>query len=100
MLMINTIISPVTSSSQSQPLSLEAIKQEKILDKAKEFEAVFIAESLKFAHIGMPKGEEGSDTLITDTFDGFMGRALADNIMSQGGFGLAEQIAKSLLLKI
>lgn len=98
--MINPVISPVTPTLEAQPLSPEAVKQEKIRDKAKEFEAVFIAESLKFAHIGMPKGEEGSDTLITDTFDGFMSRALADNIMGQGGFGLAEQIVKSLLMKV
>ena len=69
----------------------------KIHEKAKEFESIFIAESLKHANIGMPKDPEIGGSLITDTFDSFMNRALADSIMDQGGFGLAEHISKSLL---
>jgi len=70
---------------------------DKIHEKAKEFESVFIAESLKHAKIGMPKDPEIGGSLITDTFDSFMNRALADNIMDQGGFGLAKHISDSLL---
>ncbi|MEM6603755.1 MAG: hypothetical protein AAF621_06865 [Pseudomonadota bacterium] len=74
-----------------------AWKEEQIDKKSKEFEAVFIAESLKHAKIGMPKDSELQGTLVTDTFDSFMTRALADSIVEQGGFGLAEHIKKSLL---
>ena len=73
------------------------ISKKKIHEKAKEFESVFIAESLKQAKIGMPKDPEIGGSLITDTFDSFMNRALADNIMDQGGFGLAKHISESLL---
>lgn len=69
----------------------------KIHEKAKEFESIFIAESLKHAKIGMPKDPEIGGSLVTDTFDSFMNRALADSIMEQGGFGLAEHISESLL---
>lgn len=67
-----------------------------IENKAKEFESVFISESLKHAEIGMPKDPLIQNSLITDTFDGFMTRALADQIVEQGGFGLSEHIEAAL----
>ena len=80
----------------NKSVSSQSIKS-KIEEKAKEFESVFIAESLKHANIGMPKDPEIGGSLITDTFDSFMNRALADSIMEQGGFGLAKHITESLI---
>lgn len=64
--------------------------------KAKEFEEVFIADFLKNAKIGMADSSLVSDTKITDTFSTFMNKALAEIIVSQGGFGLTEHITNSL----
>lgn len=65
--------------------------------KAKEFEEIFIADSLKNAKIGMMDSSLVGDTKITDTFSTFMNKALAEIIVSQGGFGLTEQISQSLM---
>lgn len=94
---------PLTTQTASLPLNITKPPMaqsdkvaDKIHEKAKEFESVFIAESLKHAKIGMPKDPEIGGSLITDTFDSFMNRALADSIMDQGGFGLAKHISDSL----
>lgn len=94
----NNIINPLSSpASQKAGIDKDAQIDKKILEKAQEFESVFIAESLKQAHIsGMPKSS-GGDTLITDTFDSFMNKAIADGIVKKGGFGIAEHIAKALI---
>jgi Rod binding domain-containing protein len=65
--------------------------------KAKEFEEIFIADSLKNAKIGMADSSLVSDTKITDTFSTFMNKALAETIVSQGGFGLTEHITNALI---
>ena len=87
--------------------SLRANKNTKALDgisspevikaKAREFEEIFIADSLKNAKIGMTDSSLVGDTKITDTFSTFMNKALAEIIVSQGGFGLTEHITQSLL---
>lgn len=69
----------------------------KAQEKSKEFEAVFIAEMLKFAQIGMPKlGESGGPSEV-EAFEGFMREAYADAIVKRGGFGLAESVAKTMI---
>ena len=92
------LINPIQAyKPKESALDTDNPEHKKIIEKSKEFESVFIAETLKFAKIGgMPKSN-GGDTLVTDTFDGFMNKALAEGIVKQGGFGLADSIAKNLL---
>jgi Rod binding domain-containing protein len=71
--------------------------QEQITAKAREFEEIFIADILKNAQIGMTDSSLVQDTKITDTFSTFMNKALAETIVSQGGFGLTEKISQSLM---
>ena len=64
--------------------------------KAKEFEEVFIADSLKHAKLGM-SGFSMGDTTITDTFSTFMNKSIAEIIVSQGGIGLTDHITQSMI---
>ncbi len=75
----------------------DIVMRQAIEAKAKEFEEIFIADSLKNAKIGMADSSLVSDTKITDTFSTFMNKALAETIVSQGGFGLTEHITHALL---
>lgn len=92
------IQSQVQGKSEAQSLALDGVSSPEIIKaKAQEFEEIFIADSLKNAKIGMTDSSLIGDTKITDTFSSFMHKALAETIVSQGGFGLSEHIANSLL---
>jgi Rod binding domain-containing protein len=89
------------NKTELQKQSYQAIDgvstKEQITKKAREFEEIFIADILKNAKIGMVDSSLVSDTKITDTFSTFMNKALAETIVSQGGFGLTKQISNSLM---
>jgi Rod binding domain-containing protein len=97
---IDTPITATLSAKDTQKVTkaLDGVSSRQAIEaKAKEFEEIFIADSLKNAKIGMADSSLVSDTKITDTFSTFMNQALAKVIVSQGGFGLTEHITQSLL---
>jgi Rod binding domain-containing protein len=93
--MMNINIAPPINQNLK---ALDGVSSRKDIEaKAKEFEEIFIADSLKNAKIGMADSSLVGDTKITDTFSTFMNKALSEIIVSQGGFGLAKHITQSLL---
>lgn len=95
--MINNSYNTVLQNTNSLQAIDGKSAPEDIIQKAKEFEEVFIADFLKNAKIGMADSSLVSDTKITDTFSTFMNKALSEIIMSQGGFGLAQHVTNSLV---
>lgn len=89
--MMNSVrVASMPSSPAKAPTSEEALR-----GKAKELEASFLAEMLKYAGLGKPldsfgggAGEEQFASFLCDEY----GRAMAD----AGGIGLAESIFHSL----
>jgi|GEM_PF-5677259 len=91
-------ITPPQSVPVTKAIAIDGVSsQEHIEQKAREFEEIFIADSLKHAKIGMMDSSLVSDKKITDTFSSFMNKALAETIVSQGGFGLTKQITQALI---
>jgi len=94
---------PITAINKPEAIEKKGVPLDgtsthaQIKAKAREFEEIFIADSLKNAKIGMTDSSLVGDTKITDTFSTFMNQALAETIVSQGGFGLTEQITQSLM---
>jgi len=63
---------------------------------ARKLESSFIAEMLKSAGVGKPRDAFGGGA-GEDGFSSFLTNAQAEKIVDSGGFGLSEQIYKSLL---
>ncbi|MHA7872233.1 MAG: rod-binding protein [Hyphococcus sp.] len=64
------------------------------MEKAREFEAVFIAQMLKFS--GMDKALTQNSGFGGDAFSTMMLEQYAQKIIDNGGFGLADQIYEQL----
>ncbi len=60
------------------------------MEKAREFETVFVAQMLKYS--GMDKAISQESGFGGDAFSGMMLEQYARGIVDNGGFGLAEKI--------
>ena len=90
--MVNTV--GLSSALPAAPARTQA-SEDQLREKAKELEASFLAEMLKYSGVGKPLdsfgggvGEEQFASFLCDEY----GRAMAD----AGGIGLAESIFHSL----
>ncbi len=87
------ILSTQSTPPNATPSSVEEI-DERIMEKAREFETVFVAQMLK--HSGMDKAISQESGFGGDAFSGMMLEQYARNIIDNGGFGLAEKIYDQL----
>ncbi|WDI31548.1 rod-binding protein [Hyphococcus flavus] len=69
-------------------------RDEEIRAKAKEFEAVFIAEML--SHAGLDKAVSENSGHGGEAFSRMLVEAYAEQLADKGGFGLADQIYRQL----
>jgi len=70
-------------------------KQTKILDRAREFESVFVAQMLKYS--GLEKAISGQGGFGGEAYSGLLLEQYANKIVQNGGFGLTEHIYEQLL---
>lgn len=68
----------------------------RLMEKAKEMEAVFLSEMLAHAGLGESSAEFGGGP-GEDQFASFLRNAQARSIVDQGGLGLAETIFSALI---
>ena len=84
-----------TQSATLNPTSAPVEEvDERIMEKAREFETVFVAQMLKYS--GMEKAISQESGFGGDAFSGMMLEQYARNIIDNGGFGLAEKIYSQL----
>ncbi|QHQ36438.1 rod-binding protein [Algicella marina] len=81
---------PPAGSSGTQP-----DRQEQLTNKAKEFEAAFLAEMLKAAGVGKPLQTFGGGA-GEEAFSGFLVQEYANQVVATGGLGLAASIVNAL----
>ncbi|MEM9705450.1 MAG: rod-binding protein [Pseudomonadota bacterium] len=69
-------------------------RDRELMETAKEFESVFIAEMLK--HSGLTEAIASDGGAGGDAFSSFLVQEYAQALSEQGGFGLAETIYRQL----
>jgi len=87
-------ILPTQAPSMTPPSNNNEGVDERIMEKAREFETVFVAQMLKYS--GMDKAISQESGFGGDAFSGMMLEQYAHNIVDKGGFGLAEKIYDQL----
>lgn len=87
------ILQTQSQPPNANPSASEEV-DERIMEKAREFETVFVAQMLKYS--GMDKAISQESGFGGDAFSGMMLEQYARNIIDNGGFGLAEQIYSQL----
>ena len=87
------ILQTQSTPQDANPSVIEEV-DERIMEKAREFETVFVAQMLK--HSGMDKAISQESGFGGDAFSGMMLEQYARNIIDNGGFGLAEKIYSQL----
>lgn len=89
--------SPLSNQSAiKMPNAPEATGHQDALMKetARKFEAAFIKQMLDYSGMSDALGTEGNAT--TESFASFVLEKVADDMVAQGGFGLADQIYQQL----
>ncbi len=84
---------PRLSPPPSHPPEKPA-KDERLMQQAREFEAVFIAQMLK--HSGLAKAISSDSGFGGDAFSSMLLEQYAEKMTEKGGFGLAEHIYNQL----
>ncbi len=77
------------------PFTAPAPKQTALMDAAKDLEAAFLAEMLKFSGLGMTPTDFGGGP-GEDQFASFLHAAQAEVMVDAGGIGLAESLYEAL----
>lgn len=83
-------ITPLQTPSTPVPSQKTDGVDERIMEKAREFEAVFVAQMLNYT--GMGKALSKDSGFGGDAFSSMMLEQYARKIVDNGGFGLAEKI--------
>ncbi len=93
--MVNTelIIAPTAKPTASSIPERKA----QILEQAREFESVFIAQMLKYS--GLEKAISSQGGFGGEAYSSLLLEQYAGKIVDNGGFGLAENIYEQLLKK-
>lgn len=91
---MSTVIAPLQALASTAPGQEKESVDPLAMEKAREFEAVFIAQMLKFS--GMDKAISQNSGFGGDAFSGMMLEQYARKIVDNGGFGLADQIYAQL----
>lgn len=74
----------------------EVARQDRLMDKARDLEAAFLAEMLAHAGLGAVEGEF-SGGIGEEQFASFLREAQAKAIVEKGGIGLAEHLFQSMV---
>lgn len=82
-------IGPKTIQSPAPPAH-----DERLLKQAQEFEAVFVAQMLKYG--GFADALSQNSGFGGEAFSSLLLEAYAENIVERGGFGIAEKIYQQL----
>ena len=75
----------------------EAVRDDALMRKAREFEAVFVAQMLQQS--GLSEAFSGDSGFGGEAFASMLTEQYANEIVDSGGFGLAEHIYKQLVDK-
>lgn len=87
------ISSPLLSAAHTALPKTSEIDQ-RVMTKAREFEAVFVAQMLK--HSGMGKALSSDSGHGGEAFSSMLLEQYAERIVENGGFGLADKIYEQL----
>lgn len=84
-----TLPTSLTQAAAAAPTGAPAseAREQELRTSAREFEEVFVRQMLQYAGLAEAFGAEGQQT---DAFSTFLLDHLAEKIVDQGGFGLAE----------
>lgn len=88
-------IDPLITATQTAPA--KTARDEIMLERAKEFEAVFVAQMLK--HSGFEKALSTDSGLGGENYASLLLNQYAARIVDNGGFGLADKIYEQLKAK-
>lgn len=88
------IAPPKVTAPAREPDQPDAARDAAIREKAKEFEAVFIAEML--SHAGFDKALSENSGFGGEAFSRMLVESYAEQLSKKGGFGLADQIYRQL----
>ncbi len=89
------VASPQSAPARTAPDA--AARDEAMLERAKEFEAVFVAQMLK--HSGFEKALSADSGFGGENYASLLLSQYATRIVDSGGFGLAEKIYEQLKAK-
>lgn len=88
---------PGATGAGPSPLSPEEARDGELMRNAKAFEAVFVAQML--AHSGLGKALSADSGFGGEAFSTLLLERYAENLVEQGGFGLADKIYEQLRAK-
>ena len=88
-------IDPLITTTQTAPE--RTARDELMIERAKEFEAVFVAQMLK--HSGFEKALSTDSGLGGENYASLLLNQYAARIVDNGGFGLADKIYEQLKAK-
>ena len=92
-----SISAPLAPVNQQSANALSPERDELIKQRAKEFEAAFVAQMLK--HGGLSEAISSESGFGGEAFASLMIEEVATSLADQGGFGLAENIYQQLRSK-
>lgn len=95
---VQQTLKPAALASKPAATTVGKGEDAALRDAARSFEAVFMAEMLSKAGVG-DVGSEFSGGYAADTYRSLLSREWAEMAADRGGFGLADQIYKSLAAK-
>lgn len=93
-------IDAIGAAPASAPATNETPKIERddaVMQRAKEFESIFVAQMLK--HSGFEKALASESGFGGESYASLLLERYAANIVDKGGFGLAEKIYEQLIAK-
>ncbi len=91
---MSTDIAPLQSLTSTASAQKKESIDPRTMEKAREFETVFVAQMLKFS--GMDKAISQNSGFGGDAFSSMMLEQYARKIVDNGGFGLADHIYAQL----
>ncbi|NJM35733.1 MAG: chemotaxis protein chel [Rhodomicrobium sp.] len=87
---------PITSASPL-PAAAGEPRDARLIENAKAFEAVFVAQML--SHSGLAEAVSANGGFGGEAYSSALIEQYAEKLVEQGGFGLAEKIYEQLLAK-
>lgn len=96
--MMETPVVPIQKPASPAPAQdRAALRDAQFREKAHEFEAVFIGQMLK--HSGLTTAVSGDSGFGGEAFSNMLTDQYAEELLKNGGFGLAEEIYQQLVEK-
>lgn len=91
------LTTPQFHTAQYKTTAADGLQHQNLKEKAQEFEAIFVAQMLKYSGLTEALTQNGGKDMAA--FSDFYVQSVAGEIVQQDGFGLAEKFYETLLKK-